>query len=364
MVLFGILMIPNSGGGSTMKRNKSTLGLAAIFTAAIMLWITAIDISAQGRFVGQYSRDQVDEIIRRLEDSSDDFRDNFNDELNRSNLSNSQKNTYRRQVETFENATDRLRSNFDSRDDWWSSRSQVQNVVSNSRPLNITMNAIGFRRNIERQWNQLRNNVNTLADTYDLPGIGGGGWNGGGRGGGGGGGNAQRPPNWAVGTWYWLDGYGRTMSISNNGRITLYNNGRTSNGVYNRNANTDTIFVDGIRSTITRNGNNIRTYNTVTGENSDYSRNDTGGGGGGGGGNISSPPNWARGTWYWVEGPDRRMTIENDGRITLFNQGRTSFGTYYNNTITLDGITSMISRQGNQIRTVNQATGEYSTYRR
>jgi hypothetical protein len=216
------------------------------------------------------------------------------------------------------------------------------------------MNAIGFRRNIERQWNQLRNNVNTLADTYDLPGIAGGGWNGGG---GGGGGNAQRPPTWAQGTWYWIQGYGRTMTINSNGRITLYNDGRTSNGVYNNGA----VFVDGIRSPVSRRGNNIRTVNSVTGEVSDYSKSNSGGGGGG---NISRPPNWARGTWYWVEGANRRMTIENDGRITLFNQGRTSFGTYYNNTITIDGNTSTITRQGNRIRTYNQATGEYSTYRK
>src|SRR5687768_15290739 len=147
------------------------------------------------------------------------------------------------------------------------------------------------------------------------------------------------------------------MTIASNGQITLYNNGRTSRGVYNNGA----VFVDGIRSPVSRRGNNIRTINSATGEVSDYSRNDTGGGGGG---NISRPPNWARGTWYWVEGPNRRMTIDDDGRITLFNQGRTSFGTYYNNTVTIDGITSTISRQGNQIRTVNQATGEYSTYRR
>src|SRR5688572_24116422 len=212
-----------------MKPNKITLGFVAIFTAAIMVMSAATEVSAQGRYVGQYSKAQVDEIIRRLEDSSDEFRVDFRRELDRSNLSSSQKNTYRRQVDTFENATDRLRSNFDSQNNWWNSRSQVQNVVANSRPLNITMNAIGFRRNIERQWNQLRNNVNTLADTYDLPGIAGGGWTGGG-GGGGGGGNAQRPPNWAVGTWYWLEGYGRTMTIASNGQITLYNNGRTSRG--------------------------------------------------------------------------------------------------------------------------------------
>ncbi len=347
-----------------MKRERVLRGSLLLSAIAFVLLGVTYNADAQGRYVGRYSRADVDNIIRRLETSGDDFRDNFNRELNRSNLNNSQKNTYRRQVEAFENATDRLRSRFNSNNNWWESRSQVQALVSNAQPLNVTMNAILFRRNIERQWNQLRQDINTLADTYDLPGIAGGGWTGGPGSGGGvfppGGGTATRPPAWAQGTWYWIQGYGRTMNIASNGRVTLYNQGRTSYGTYNR----GTIFVDGISSTVQRNGSNIRTINSATGEISDYSRNDTGIGGGGGGGNISRPPSWARGTWYWTGGPARRMVIENDGRITLFNQGRTSFGTYYNGTITIDGITSTVSRAGNGIRTYNQATGEVSDYRR
>jgi hypothetical protein len=349
-----------------MRKTRLFSALMTAALGALFVFAASAETAAQGRYTDRYSRAQVDDIIRRLEDSGDEFRRDFENELNRSNLSNSQRNAYRRQVETFENSTDRLRSTFDNSDTWWNARSQVQNVVANSRPLNTTMNGILFRRNIERQWNRLRSDINTLADTYDLPGIAGGGWTGGPGGGGwdgGGGGNATRPPAWARGTWYWMQGYGRTMNIDNNGRVTLYNQGRTSYGTWNRN----TIFVDGITSRVVRSGNNLRTENSVTGEISDYSRSETGTGpgwGGGGGGNISRPPSWARGTWYWVEGPARRMTIDNDGRITLYNQGRTSFGTYYEGTITIDGLVSTVSRFGNRIRTVNQATGEISEYRR
>jgi Beta/Gamma crystallin. len=184
-----------------------------------------------------------------------------------------------------------------------------------------------------------------------------------GGGGGNDGGNADRPPTWAQGTWYWIQGYGRSMTINSNGRITLNNEGRISYGTYNRDRGTDTIFLDGIRSTISRSGNNIRTYNSVTGEYSEYSRTAYNGGGGGGG-NTSRPPDWARGTWYWVEGPARRMVIANDGRITLYNQGRTSYGTYYNGTITIDGLTSDLRRNGRMIQTYNRATGETSDYRK
>ena len=33
------------------------------------------------------------------------------------------------------------------------------------------MNSLPFRRNLERQWTKMRNDLNKLADTYDLPGL-------------------------------------------------------------------------------------------------------------------------------------------------------------------------------------------------
>ena len=334
-----------------MKRNKSILGLAAIFTAALMLWITATDVSAQGRYVGQYSRGQVDDIIRRLEDSGDDFRDNFNNELNRSNLSNSQKNTYRRQVETFENATDRLRRNFDSQDDWWSSRSQVQNVVADSRPLNITMNAIGFRRNIERQWNQLRNNVNTLADTYDLPGIAGGGWNGGG---GGGTGVGRRPPSWAQGTFYARNpqtGGTIQMTVDRDGQVTLVQDGYTTTYA----SMSGTLLTNGpYQSRVSRINDGIRTTSTTSNERRDYYRTQPGSDGGGVGGNV---PNWAEGTFYARNpqtGGTIQMTIQNDGQVILVQDGTTTTYASLNGTILTNGpYQSRISRTNNGIRTTS-----------
>ena len=160
-----------------MKKRNSAAALISAMTSALFIFVLAGTATAQGRYSNQYSRGDVDTIIRTVEDRADEFRRDFYNELDRSNLSSSQKRSYRDQVENFENATDRLRSNFNNDNTWWRSRSQVQVVINNSQPLNSTMNGIEFRRNIERQWNQLRNAVNRLADTFDLPGIAGGGWN-------------------------------------------------------------------------------------------------------------------------------------------------------------------------------------------
>jgi hypothetical protein len=337
-----------------------------IFSTLIVLACCALAASAvfaqQGRYANVYSRSQVENFVAQLENSSDVFYNDFRREVNNSNLNGSTKRTYNNYAEQFENAVDRLRNRFNSNDAWWESRNEVQNMVNNGRNLNTTMNAAAFRRKIENQWNRLRNDVNKLADTYDLPGLNGGGWNGGpwNPGGGGGGGNT-RPPGWAVGTWYWVQGSNRSFTIDANGVVTEYSNGGTNTGSYRRGS----IYLNGNQSTVTRNGSGIRTYNMSTGETSDYRRENLGGDPGPGpGGPISRPPSWAVGTWVWVQGYDRRFSIDSNGRVTEYTGGGTNYGSYYNGVMTLNGSNSTITRTRNGIRTYNQSTGETSDYRR
>jgi hypothetical protein len=182
--------------------------------------------------------------------------------------------------------------------------------------------------------------------------------------------NSENAPDWARGTWYWMNGPDRTMTIDNNGSISLNTAGQTTYGRYWRGK----IFLDGNTSTVTKVGNNIRTYNENTGESSDYSRNQWKGGNNNGGNNNGgynnggvrreSPPDWARGTWYWKNGPDRKMTISSDGRISLNTAGETTYGNYWRGKIYLDGNTSTVTKIGNNIRTYNQDTGETSDYTR
>lgn len=174
----------------------------------------------------------------------------------------------------------------------------------------------------------------------------------------------QAPPTWARGTWYWTNGPDRTMTINGDGQITLLTAGQTSYGRYWKNK----IYLDGITSTMTQSGNNIRTYNETTGETSDYSHNrwnngnGNGNWNGNGNGGMEAPPDWARGTWYWTNGPDRRLTIDNNGRITLYTAGQTTSGRYWKGYIYLDGNRSTVTKNGNKIRTYNETTGESSDY--
>jgi len=270
-----------------------------------------------------------------------------------------------------------LRSQFNQENTWWNTRNNVQNVISASQNLNLMMNDLPFRSNLERQWNQLRTDINTLADTYDLPGLNGGGWTGGpwnpGNPGGPGwtGGQTSTPPGWAQGTFYSTNGTNIQLSIDSSGRATVVNSGQSYYGAYYRN----NLTVNGDVSSVSRTGNGIRTYNRNTGQTTDYSRNGWGNGTGPGipgnpggpvwgGGQTSTPPAWAQGTFYSTNGTNISLTINNNGQVTVVNGGQSYYGTFYRNNLTVNGDVSNISRIGNGVRTYNRNTGQTTDYSR
>ena len=353
---------------------------AAVVAATLFSVGAMTQIFGQGRYANQYSRNDVNNIIRRLEDSSNTFRTDFRNEMG--SYRGPQENQYNQTVANYENAIDRLRKRFDrDNNNWWQSRNEVQSVISTAQPVNDMMNNIQFRRNLERQWNRMRDDLNKLADTFDLPGLNGGGWNGGNNGGYNGGGynggngggynggyNGQMstPPSWAQGTFYSTNSNDRiVLTIGPNGSVAVVNNGQTFYGGFNRGR----IMVNNDVSDLTQTRNGIRTYNRSTGQTTNYTRN--GGSNGGypsegyqGGGNVSSPPSWAQGTFYSTNGSQITMSIGSDGRISLFTNGQTYYGTFYQNTITLNGDASTVTQTRNGIRTYNQRTGETTEYRR
>lgn len=343
-----------------MKARKVFPVMAAVLATATLVLLVADTISAQGRYAGRYSRRDVSAIINRLETSSDEFSRDFRQAMNNSRRDGrAAEERYNNIVEDFENAVDRLRRRFDSNDSWWESRNEVQNMVRDARPVNTMMNTISFRRNLERQWNRLRNDVNTVADTYDLPGLNGGGWNGGPDWGGGG--QEGNAPNWAVGRFYGRDPYGRaiTLTIENNGNVVAEVDGSPTYGRING----SNLQMGGEQARVTRLNNGIRTRGR-NGETIDYYRTFQGPGPGGGVGNA---PTWARGTFYGrnPNGGTIRLTINNNGSVIAdFGDGNSAYGTLNGQILTINGESSRVTRRGNGIRTTNTATGMYIDYNR
>lgn len=357
-----------------MKKNIiGTILVVACIGFAV--FINPIDTNAQGnlRYQNRYSKADVSRIISTLETSSNKFRRDFDKAMDRSRYNGTrEEDRFNATVKDYENSLDRLRNRFNRNNSWWESKNEVSEMLRYAQPVNTMMNSISFRRDIERQWNAMRNDINTLADTFDLPGLNGGGWNGGPWNGGNndgpwnGNGQMSSPPNWAVGTFYSTNGANITVTIENNGRVTVVNNGQRYWGTYYR----GNMTVNGDVSTVTRQGNGFRTYNRNNGQTTIYSR--TGGGTGGGwgnnpgvgGGNTSTPPSWAVGNFTSTNGSNVYLTILNNGQVTATVNGQMYYGTYYNGAITLNGDVSTVTRNGNGIRTYNTNNRDTTNYRR
>ncbi len=364
------LKITGAGGFMTKKLLFSTLlSVFCLVTMTFVLSSTA-DAQGQGRYANRYSKQDVGRIINKLEQSSNTFRAEFDRSMDRSNLNGTSSETrFNRTVADYENSLDRLRSDFDRNDSWWESRNNVTAVMREARPVNDMMTSLPFRQRLEAQWNRMRADLNSLADTYDLPGLNGGGWNGGGGGNGGGwngGGQMGNVPNWAVGTFYGRSGNDDiTLVVNRNGRVTADIGGQVVNGTMYRN----TMNIDGGTARITRLNNGISAVRTDNGLRIDYLKTNNGGGGGwnpgDGDGQQGDVPNWAVGTFYGQnQGQPITLTISRNGRVIANVDGRATYGTMYRDTMTLDGATVRISRLDNGISAVRNDNGLRIDYSR
>lgn len=303
-------------------------------------------------------------MITRVENSSDRFRREFDRQMNRNRRANDDR--FVDVVNRFEVSIDELRRDYDNARNWWEVRNSVSETIQESQQVNSMMNSLSFRRSLETQWSTLRNELNTLADTFDVAGLNGGGWQGGNWNPNGGGwqgnGTGVRPPTWAVGTFYGTspaDGAPITLTITANGQVTASVGGGQSYGVYTRG---NMINIDGNRSRVYNSNDGLRTVSTSDGQTINYSRNFVGGGSYGG--NV---PTWAIGSFIGsspADGSPIYLNISGDGRVTVGLGGGGSYGTLNGTTLTIDGNTSTVSRRGNGIRTTSTSDGQQIDYRR
>ena len=250
-----------------MKSKKINLFiLAAFYLGLITLAMPVVSFAQdddERNYTRRYSRRDVETIIADLENSSDTFRRDFNDYVGDRSVSRSERNRLTRIVDNYEQAVDNLRSNFNNSDNWWRSRNNVRSVMDEARQVNVMMNSLSFARKLERQWNQMRRDINRLAETYNLPRLDGGG--------GGGGGNGSAP-SWAVGTFYGRNpqtGGTITLDIRSDGEVIItFENGMTNYATMNG----DRLNNGGVVSRVTRINNGVRTTRLDNGERIDYRR--------------------------------------------------------------------------------------------
>jgi hypothetical protein len=347
-----------------MKSKKLNLIVFASFCLGLMTMVLPVFVNAQDdderTYTRRYNRRDVGTIIASLEQSSNTFRTDFNNYVNDRSVNRNERNRLTRIVDDYENALDSLRRNFDSSDNWWRSRNNVQSVMDEARQVNSMMNSLSFARRLEKQWNQMRRDINRLAETYNLTRL-----EGGSGGGGGGGGNA---PSWAVGTFYGRNpqtGGTIALYINSRGAVTItFENGATEYATING----DRLNNNGIISRVTRITNGIRTTRIDNGERIDYfisGNNNRDDGNYNRGGDV---PSWAIGRFYGRNpqtGGTITLDISRDGQVIItFENGATNYATINGDRLNNDGVISRVTRTNNGIRTTRIDNGERIDYRR
>ena len=153
-----------------MNKNISRVIMAAIaFFMVVMVSTPAEAQFRRGYRNRGYTKAQVEQIIRRLENQSDRFVRSFDRSLDRSRVDGTiREDNLNQRARDLENSLDVLREEFDRTDRYQDTRSQVSNVLSIAEDINRAVRNRRLRGNTERLWAQVRNELNALASVYNL----------------------------------------------------------------------------------------------------------------------------------------------------------------------------------------------------
>lgn len=108
---------------------------------------------------------QMQQLVRRIENRSDRFRNTLERGLNRSGLSTSAQDEVRQQVRDFEYSTDQLRESINNRQP---SGADAQAVLQRAGYLNTFMQNNRLNANVVNNWNFLRGELDQLANAYGI----------------------------------------------------------------------------------------------------------------------------------------------------------------------------------------------------
>jgi hypothetical protein len=160
-------------------RNRIVRLTAVAMATALVVLASSSPSHAQSQWDQRYwntmRKSDVEKVIARLERNANDFRRDLDRWLDNSRMDGTRREAeYNGRVKAFEQATNRLRAEFDRRDKWWEARDQVKEVLETAKPVAEVMRRGGRRnsRDLENQWWTLRRQLNKLATTYRLPQIG------------------------------------------------------------------------------------------------------------------------------------------------------------------------------------------------
>jgi hypothetical protein len=158
-----------------MKRNF--FNLPVILAAAIVI-LSAFNISSAQRRESRgrlLNKGQVKAVVNRVEDRVDNFVRRFDASLDRSRLNGSSREDWlMKRARDLESATDELSREFDRRDAWIENREEVRRCLNIATDIDRNMKNYRYGGPTEGNWANVRFELNTLADIYNLAKVGSG----------------------------------------------------------------------------------------------------------------------------------------------------------------------------------------------
>ncbi|HEY0460835.1 MAG TPA: hypothetical protein VGC97_16990 [Pyrinomonadaceae bacterium] len=150
---------------------NSFVGLAAV--------LMIFTLAGAGRAQRRESRNQmmtkaqVKQVITRVEDRVDNFVKKYDKSLDRSRLNGSSREDWlMKRAKDLESATDELSREFGRRDAWIENKDEVRRCLNIASDINRNLKNYRFGAATENNWANVRYELNTLADVYNLPKVG------------------------------------------------------------------------------------------------------------------------------------------------------------------------------------------------
>jgi hypothetical protein len=156
--------------------NSKILKLAASALTLLVAFGVSDSVNAQRRREARnrmMTKAQVKAVIDRVENRVDNFVKNYDRSLDRSRLNDTNgEDRLNNRARDLESATDELAREFDRRDTWAENRDEVRKCLNIASDIDRNMRNRKLGRETEQNWANVRFELNTLADIYNMPKVG------------------------------------------------------------------------------------------------------------------------------------------------------------------------------------------------
>ena len=160
--------------------NRNGLKTLSVIAAILLVFVCTETGSAQrvprrearGR---AWTKAEVKTVISRVEDRVDRFIKRYDEALDRSGLDKTNREDWlMKRARDLETATDELSREFDRRDAWVENKDETRKCLDIATSIDVNMRRFSYTKEAEQNWANVRFELNTLADIYNLPKVGSG----------------------------------------------------------------------------------------------------------------------------------------------------------------------------------------------